>query len=259
MRSPDPPDPARNADEGVPVLVPSPGIGGRSSLTEGGREGATDRRAGVGAFIILCAVTLNVSAFAAGPSTLPGDVPIAQFIQKWHFVPLNALADIGNGIGATQTAIVVALTLLLGSIALHRNRDTAFVLALIVLRAFGSLLKSAFRSPRPTSPTIHLDGTFAGFGYPSGHTYAATCIAGALIVIAARRVPKPAKRRLLYAVAVALPLITGFARVYVGAHWPSDVLGGWLWGTITVVVAWWLSRRLLRRVRPTDRPAAPSG
>lgn len=214
-------------------------------------------RAPLGAFVILCVVTAVVSAFAAGPSMLPGDVRIAQFIQKWHAGWLHALADAGNWLGDTTTVIVIALAVLLGAIAVRRPQDTAFVLALIVLRALGSLLKLVFRSPRPAVPFVHLTGVFSGFGFPSGHTYAATCIGGALVVLAARHVHPRVTRWLLYVVAVVIPLVTGFARVYVGAHWPSDVLGGWLWGVVTVVVAWWLSRRLLRRIRPTHRPAAP--
>lgn len=208
-------------------------------------------------FVALCVATLILSAFAAGPSTLPGDVRIARFIQRWDFAPLQRLADFGNGIGATAMGITIWLALLLSSVALRRNRDSAFLVVLGFLRALGALLKDVLTSPRPSSPFIHLSGHFNGYGFPSGHTFTATCIGGAILLIAARRIRRRSECGAVYVLAIAIPLVTGFARVYVGAHWPSDVLGGWLWGIITVVAAWWLSRYLLRRVTPTGPPAAP--
>lgn len=206
-------------------------------------------------FIVLCVVTGLVSAVAAGPSTLPGDARIAEFIQRWHFTPLQSLADLGNGIGATPMAITIWIALLLSSFALRRTRDTLFLLVLGILRAFGSLLKDVFTSPRPTSAVVHLQGHFNGYGFPSGHTFAATCIGGAIVLIARWHVRKTPERWVLYVTGGAIPLVTGFARVYVGAHWPSDVLGGWLWGLVTIVIAWWAAGRLMRRVTPTARPA----
>lgn len=234
------------------VLVPSPRLGGGSARRAG--EGASPIP--LASFVVLCIVTAVLSGFAAGPSTLPGDAPIARFIQRWHFVPLQSLANLGNDIGSTATAITVWIALLLSSIALRRNRDALVVFTLGVLRALGSLLKYAFVSPRPTSAVVHLQGYFSGYGYPSGHTYAATCIGGAVLLIARWHVRKTPERWALYVIAVAIPIVTGFARVYVGAHWPSDVLGGWLWGAVTVFVAWWIGEWMMRRVRASRRRVA---
>jgi undecaprenyl-diphosphatase len=217
---------------------------------------APARRPALGTFVALCVVTALLSAFAAGPSTLPGDVRIAQWVQGWHGDGFQALADVGNGIASTKTAIAIWLALLLGSIALRRNLDTALLVVLGILRGLGALLKVVFISPRPTAPLIAIDGHFNGYGFPSGHTFTATCLGGAILLIAARRIHKRAERWAVYGIAVLIPLITGFARVWVGAHWPSDVLGGWLWGIIALVVAWVVSQRLVRRVSPMNRPAA---
>jgi len=69
-------------------------------------------------------------------------------------------------------------------------------------------------------------------------------LAGALIVLLLRRVHDPAWRRVGLVACLLIPVVTGFARVYVGAHWPSDVLGGYLYGTLIVLLAAELSRRI---------------
>ena len=75
-----------------------------------------------------------------------------------------------------------------------------------------------------------------GYSFPSGHsTNAVTAfapLAGKL------------RRRWMTAAAIAIPLLTGFSRIVVGAHYPTDVLAGWLLGVITVVIVQALEKRV---------------
>ena len=71
-----------------------------------------------------------------------------------------------------------------------------------------------------------------GLGYPSGHALGAVLFYGALIAVAQCFVGSPRARRLLRVVCLLLILATGVSRVASGAHWPSDVLGGYLWGGV---------------------------
>lgn len=81
-------------------------------------------------------------------------------------------------------------------------------------------------------------GAAGGPAFPSGHTTVATVlgILGAWALL--RR--WPTRRRLVLAGAAAIALGVGWSRVWLGVHWPSDVLGGWLFGT-----AWALGSVLL--------------
>lgn len=243
-----PPAPLSEGDDGAEV-----GRGRVSRLASGA---ASQPRGPLVAFAVLCVAAVILSAFAYGPSTLPGDVRIATWVQGWHGSLPQLLADFGNGFAAGPTAIAIWLALLLGSVAMRRNLDTAFLFALGVLRWLGSLtLKELLVSPRPEASQIAVHGQFGGYGFPSGHTLTATCLGGAILLIANRRIPRGVARRIVSIIAVLLPLITGFARVYVGAHWPSDVLGGWLWGSIALMIAWAISERMVRRVTPKTPPA----
>jgi undecaprenyl-diphosphatase len=61
---------------------------------------------------------------------------------------------------------------------------------------------------------------------------------------------RPDKATQAYALAFALALFVSFGRLYLGVHWPTDVLGGWLLGAFQTFVAYRLSDRLRRDVAP---------
>ena len=84
---------------------------------------------------------------------------------------------------------------------------------------------------------------FDGYGFPSGHVYGDVLIFGVLAVIAPvvfGRTAGAAARVLCLAVIV----LAGPARMVIGAHWPSDVLGGYLWGATALCLAVIGGRRL---------------
>jgi membrane-associated phospholipid phosphatase len=85
----------------------------------------------------------------------------------------------------------------------------------------------------------------AGFSMPSGHTATATFAAGLLCLGLARGLPSAWR----YAVMVVLALwalLDGVGRIYLGVHWATDVVGGWLLGALLTVLA----AALFARVRP---------
>ena len=66
--------------------------------------------------------------------------------------------------------------------------------------------------------------------------------------------PLPHVRRGTVVACISLIALVGYGRIYVGAHWPSDVLGGWLWGAILLVIAVGITR-LAERRGPVDGAA----
>lgn len=80
------------------------------------------------------------------------------------------------------------------------------------------------------------------FSFPSGHALASATLFPLLAHSLARA--RPDRAAGAYALAIALALFVSFGRLYLGVHWPSDVLGGWLIGALQTVVALRLSARL---------------
>jgi undecaprenyl-diphosphatase len=110
------------------------------------------------------------------------------------------------------------------------------VLAIATLgRLVNAYLKTVIESPRPTPELVRITDHSSGFGYPSGHAAGALLVIGAAAWIAARHTRDPARRRLIWLGAAAWILLTGVGRIYAGAHWPSDVIGAWLWSVPALV------------------------
>ena len=111
-------------------------------------------------------------------------------------------------------ALLVAVTLIGASLV-----DTGLKLL------FGRERPTAFfeNYPSPTS-----------FSFPSGHSLFATAFFGGLAVLLWRRVRTPALRGVIGVVAIAFILLIGISRVYLGVHYPSDVLGGYAAGVVWV-------------------------
>lgn len=152
------------------------------------------------------------------------------------------------GNGPTLTGVAVCAVLLL--VALRQRVPALYVAAASAgAGALNSLLKLAFSRPRPVL-LAHLTEV-GGYSFPSGHAMAGAAIYGALAVVAALRFPR--QRPWVVAPCAMLVLAIGTSRVYLGVHYPSDVLAGWALG-----VAWplWLQPLLLSRSSVGERASA---
>jgi membrane-associated phospholipid phosphatase len=183
------------------------------------------------AFAALLAVSLALTAAASGTGTLPGDVAIARWIQSAP-APLGAwLGWLGYWIGSAPVVIVLAAILAVLLWVRGEPRLAAVACGILVLRASNPVLKALVVSPRPIDGDVVVRELAGGFGYPSGHVMGATLLYGGIIWLAGRTMRQGLPRRLVRTIAAGLILVTALGRVATGAHWPSDVVGGLLWGT----------------------------
>ncbi|MBI4304914.1 MAG: phosphatase PAP2 family protein [Chloroflexi bacterium] len=100
---------------------------------------------------------------------------------------------------------------------------------------------------RPPAELVNAADSFGGLGFPSGHAFQAVLLFGILAFLASDLIKNRIWRRLLQGALVMLVIAIGISRVYLGAHWTSDVVGGYLWGTAFLLVLW----RLFRSRVPT--------
>ncbi|MFF1285849.1 phosphatase PAP2 family protein [Streptomyces sp. NPDC058299] len=97
------------------------------------------------------------------------------------------------------------------------------------------VVKAAVGRPRPVWPDPVDSAHYAAF--PSGHAMTATVVCGLLLWLLHRHAPGRALWRTAVAVALVSVAGVGVTRIWLGVHWPSDVLGGWLLGALLVAVA----------------------
>jgi membrane-associated phospholipid phosphatase len=204
--------------------------------------GSEERRAAVRSrlpwwsIVSLLVAAVLLTGAAAGPSVLPGDVAIARAIQDGNLPGAAAVAWLGNTAGELGTAVVLATMLAIALAFTRRWRETLLAVGMVLGRGLNPLLKAIADSPRPTPDLIDVTSRAHGLGFPSGHAMGATLLFGGIAALAHALVSHRRLRRLIQTIAGFMILATGFARVYVGAHWPSDVVGGYLWGTVLLLV-----------------------
>ena len=78
-----------------------------------------------------------------------------------------------------------------------------------------------------------------GYSFPSGHTLNSTILYGSL--------PKYKKNCVLLVIAIAVPLLVGASRVMLGVHFPTDVLAGWIFGTVILFLVSYLQTHIKRQ------------
>ena len=206
---------------------------------------------------VLAAATFGLTlwvAFASAP--LPGDRAVLRAVQDLPH--LGWVADLVNTIGDWQWAMLVgafaALTVVRWRRPIAREALGRAGIALplaIPLLFLDSVVKVAVQSPRPVPARgIRVDMLRESYGFPSGHVYGDVLLFGLLFVFCPLLLPRPA---VLPARVVLLALVAaaGPARMVVGAHWPSDVLGGYLWGALALTavlgLSSWLGGRYARK------------
>lgn len=191
---------------------------------------------------------LMLTMFAAGHGTLPGDVYISRLIQDSFPTSLGWLTKAVNTIGSTLGAIVTSVAIGAALIAVGFRAGGLLVLATLVVRPFNELLKLAAGSPRPEPMRVEVVEFADGLGFPSGHVSGAMLLYGSLFYLAPRLSDSP---RIVWSIRIGSGLmivLMGLSRIHVGAHWPSDVLGGYLWGAIALsalISIWHLARRVI--------------
>lgn len=151
---------------------------------------------------------------------------------------LTAVMKTATWLGST--ALIVPVVLLLAAFFLVRRRDwrpgARLAAALGGAVALYNIVKPAVGRARP--PSAIAIGHYTGGAFPSGHaTQVVACSAMAALALGAGRSVR--SKVLLWSGAALISLVVGVSRIYLGAHWLSDVLGGYALGVawVAVVVA----------------------
>jgi len=165
------------------------------------------------------------------------DLNIAQEIIVIRNPFLNQIFLTITQLGNTITLIISFTLALLLFICLKKYNQ----LITIVLTFLGSLvitftIKEIVQRARP------LDGLIVehGFNFPSGHAFVGVCFWGVLFYLLSTLIKNKALKMLLIICGIILALLIGFSRVYIGVHWPSDVVASYLLSTIYVIVVIWM-------------------
>ena len=158
------------------------------------------------------------------------DTPIRNTVHARSSPPLTAMMR-GLSLIGSEVGLVPLGAILVWWLVAAKRRRAAVVLAVAALgaEALDQIMKLLFNRPRPepffglASPITH--------SFPSGHAMVSCCFFGVLAaILAARGAPwarSRARRISIFAAAAILVALMGFSRVYLGFHYPTDVLAGY--------------------------------
>ncbi|MDO8615846.1 MAG: phosphatase PAP2 family protein [Dehalococcoidia bacterium] len=197
-----------------------------------------------GLWLVLLGLTLALSVLAAEHDTLPGDRGIMSWAQDLPF-PGETLADSVRAITSTEVVLAagaaVALVLWLRG---HRRQALLLAIGLALLPLLSLAVKELVDRPRPGPPEVELRAGYSSPSFPSGHVMSGSILYGFLLYLSLFLPVARGARAALAALAAAVLLLAGPANVYLGVHWPSDVLGAWAWALLVLLPALTADRAL---------------
>lgn len=218
------------------------------------------------AVIALCVFAfVQLTAYARGESTAALDekIILAMRVPGAPSDPVGPpwLEEAGRDLTALGSTSVLLLVVFGAScyLLLQRKRRIAVFVALSVSggAALSFLLKSGFDRPRPDLVAHHTEVFTSSF--PSGHAMSSAVAYLTLGALLARSESNLRVKAFLLGTAAFLTLLIGATRVYLGVHWPTDVVAGWAAGAAWAIAMWALARYLQRRRRLESEAPEPDG
>lgn len=179
-------------------------------------------------------------------SVIPFDLWLSHAFQGMgdRFIPVMSFF---TWLGYPQ-AYMIAVAIIYWSV--NRKLGLRLAIFLPVVASLNSLLKQAFHAPRPywLDPGIRAIRVSNGFGMPSGHAQASVVWLYAAFNL---------KKRWFWILAVVFALMIGLSRIYLGVHFSSQVITGWLTGMVILIlfarfeqifISWFLDRTFSRQL-----------
>lgn len=173
---------------------------------------------------------------AALVTRLPGDLAASLWVQGWATPWLDQAALVLRALAAVLGVVIILGGLALTLALLRRWREATLAVATLAASALTLVLKLLIGRPRPAAPDLRVLEQASSLSFPSGHASSIVLICGLLAYLVARHVRSRGLRWGAYGLLAALVIAMGASRIYLGVHWLSDVLGGYLLGGFLLLV-----------------------
>jgi membrane-associated phospholipid phosphatase len=185
----------------------------------------------LGGFAVLAFLANTVAYF-------PVDLTITHTIQLLNFAGFSGLMVGISWIGFFPQ--VVALVLIIGGVLYLSGLHWEALFSILLAGAdqlANFLIKVVIQRPRPAADLVHVFANVGNYSFPSGHTMFYSAYFGMLFFLVYTLFRRGWLRTLMLVVLGGLVLLVGISRIYLGEHWASDVLAGYLLGTLLLAGA----------------------
>ena len=154
------------------------------------------------------------------------DGPLRAWVHQFASPGLTAFLRAVTSLGETAALITMSAVAVVGMLLARWEREAArFAITMIGASFLDTSLKLAFHRVRPAA----FFGTLLpnSYSFPSGHALFSICLFGTLAVLVTPRIGSRAARAAIWAATGVLVLLIGLSRIYLGVHYPSDVIAGY--------------------------------
>lgn len=185
---------------------------------------------------LLLALFLALSLVVHSPQLRHLDQAISQAAQRYQS---DTSVWVARSVSHTGDMLTLAVLGTGAAVAFYRRkRPWAALLCAVTLlgHPLNLLLKQLYGKSRPDEEIVSVLLPAVGLSFPSGHAMASAWFFGFLALMAWIHLPQRRSRLFWTVTPAALVVAIGWARIYVGAHWFSDVIGGWTAGLFLLLV-----------------------
>ena len=164
------------------------------------------------------------------------DLQLSEKVQSINSIVFSNVMWFVSSIGNyPYMLIVVGITCSLLYLLKFRTEASLCLLSTAGSALTGSIIKFLIDRPRPTSALVQVSVFFSDKSYPSNHVLIFTVFFGFLLYLLLKSSKQSLNTIILSIIFIMFIGSIGISRIYLGAHWPSDVIGGYLFGIIWLI------------------------
>ncbi|MDO7908301.1 phosphatase PAP2 family protein [Paenibacillus sp. JX-17] len=198
---------------------------------------------------ILCAAGFGLIALWVSDSRIHNfDMTVIRWVSFLDSPTSTAVMKFFTFIGGGLPVVLITILAMSFLYVFLRHRKELIFMGAVVIGSLllNLILKAIFERARPTINRMVEAG---GYSFPSGHSMAAFSLYGALIFLVWKHVPSRLGRMGVILAGALFILMIGISRIYLGVHYPSDVLGGYFVSGCWLAFTIWTYQRMMKRRR----------
>jgi undecaprenyl-diphosphatase len=197
---------------------------------------------GLGVLYLACLGTF--AYLVRGADDLPGELSATLWIQSWRTPWLDSVMTAVStpgfwALGLPILGVITAAFFVKG----WRKESVLLLAATLAATLVVTVIGEAVARARPSAEIVWISGDTDGYSFPSGHVTSYVVVLGALALFSTRSIRQRAFRWLVHASLILALVAVGISRIYLGAHWVSDVVAGYAVGMAILAGIFSLWRR----------------
>ena len=162
------------------------------------------------------------------------DIAFIHLIQTFQPNWLTLIMKFISLISSTKSYLLIVPIIAAFFYIKHYRKEAFFTVFIVLGNIFNPIIKNIVNRARPTSEIVNILETKTNSSFPSGHAMGAIILYGFLIYLV-WKLPFQHKK-FITTILVSFIILVGISRIYLGVHWPTDVLGAYIIGLLWLIL-----------------------